>query len=140
LALTQIIIPLLAITPWLLHRSAIQTANTDRHLIFSGISIETLQAGLGNVGRWVMPGNESVEHYGGNVIQIGIGVIVLLVITTLLMTFAWKIISNKNIINIKLGFTAQGYLINIYPVSLFVLLYFLSILFLFPSSIKNNAR
>jgi hypothetical protein len=129
LTLPQIIVPLIAITPWLLYRSAIQTANTDRQLIVSGISFETLQAGLANVGRWVIPSNVSAEHYGGSIIQFSIGILIFLVIATLITLFFWKISSNKNLINKELDVTANAYMLNIYPVALFILLYFLSILF-----------
>ena len=129
LALVQIIVPLIAITPWLLHRSAIQTANTDRQLIVSGISFETLQAGLGNIGRWVVPSNVSAEHYGGSMIQFAIGILIFIVIATLLILFFWKIISVKNLIHKELDATANTYKLNVYPIALYILLYFLSILF-----------
>ena len=128
-AIIQIIVPLVAITPWLLHRSAIQTANTDRQLIVSGISFETLQAGFGNIGRWILPSKVSAEHYGGSIIQIGIGITVLLIIAVLLILFIWKIITNKNFNNQDVISRDNNYLSNIYPVILFIILYFLSILF-----------
>ncbi len=74
----QLVLPLALIYPWFQYRSSFQDTNTTAGFAFQGLSIDRLLVGLGNVGRWFAPNDQSVDYNGGTLLHEVLGASVFL--------------------------------------------------------------
>lgn len=125
LSASQVLIPLLIIAPWLLHRSSFQNANTDRTFAFNALSSETLLNSFGNIGRWLVPNALTAESYGGYGTYSLLGALIFLLFFLLLFLQIIFIFNKNSTLYAQISKRVSV----VFPLVLFVLVYFSSILF-----------
>jgi hypothetical protein len=103
-AVTQSVLPLLIILPWLAHRSSFQDNNTVSAFAFQGLSLDRLADGLANIGRWFLPLGMQADEHGGSFLHQLLGFSALVIATFFLVIALRKFISkvlDKRVIDSK---------------------------------------
>jgi len=128
LSVSNLLIPIAFITPWLLHRSSFQSLNTDRTFTFNGISFDTINEGLHNLTGWFYPQKLFSDYYINNALSFILFSTLMFILVFLPLLYLIGItFFNYKIKPIRIYLLKQSE--QIYPVLIFISVYILSIIF-----------